>query len=74
VGLQEVIGEKIAVLKLKVAKEDSGKVIGKQGKKDRTMCTILNATALKLKKTGCAGNYRLIWIGFLLADLLVPMV
>jgi predicted RNA-binding protein YlqC (UPF0109 family) len=50
VGLQEVIGEKTTVLELRVAKEDLGKVIGKQGKTDRAMRTILNATATKLKK------------------------
>ena len=50
VDLQEVIGEKTTVLKLRVAKEDLGKVIGKQGKTDRAMRTILNATATKLKK------------------------
>jgi uncharacterized protein len=50
VDLQEVIGEKTKVLELRVAKEDLGKVIGKQGKTDRAMRTILNATATKLKK------------------------
>ena len=50
VYLQEVIGEKITVLELRVAKEDLGKVIGKQGKTARAMRTILNATATKLKK------------------------
>jgi predicted RNA-binding protein YlqC (UPF0109 family) len=50
VDLQEVIGEKTTVLELRVAKEDLGKVIGKQGKTDRAMRTILNATATKLKK------------------------
>ena len=50
VGLQEVIGEKTTVLELRVAKEDLGKVIGKQGKTARAMRTILNATATKLKK------------------------
>ena len=50
VDLQEVIGEKTTVLKLRVAKEDLGKVIGKQGKTARAMRTILNATATKLKK------------------------
>ena len=50
VDFQEVIGEKTTVLKLRVAKEDLGKVIGKQGKTDRAMRTILNATATKLKK------------------------
>ena len=50
VDLQEVIGEKTTVLELRVAKEDLGKVIGKQGKTARAMRTILNATATKLKK------------------------
>lgn len=50
VDLQEVIGEKTTVLELRVAKEDLGKVIGKQGKTAKAMRTILNATATKLKK------------------------
>lgn len=50
VELQEVIGEKTTVLELRVAKEDLGKVIGKQGKTAKAMRTILNATATKLKK------------------------
>ena len=50
VDLQEVIGEKTTVLELRVAKEDLGKVIGKQVKTARAMRTILNAAATKLKK------------------------
>ena len=50
VDLQEVIGGKTTVLKLRVSKEDLGKVIGKQGKTARAMRTFLNATATKLKK------------------------
>jgi len=50
VDLREVEGEKTTVLELRVAKEDLGKVIGKQGKTARAMRTILNATATKLKK------------------------
>jgi hypothetical protein len=50
VNLQEVVGEKTTVLELRVAKEDLGKVIGKQGKTARAMRTILNATATKMKK------------------------
>jgi predicted RNA-binding protein YlqC (UPF0109 family) len=50
VDLQEVEGEKTTVLELRVAKDDLGKVIGKQGKTARAMRTILNATATKLKK------------------------
>ena len=50
VDLQEVIGEKTTVLELRVAKEELGEVIGKQGKTAQAMRTILNATATKLKK------------------------
>ena len=50
VSLQEVEGEKTTVLELRVAKEDLGKVIGKQGKTAKAMRTILNANATKLKK------------------------
>ena len=50
VSLWEVEGEKTTVLELRVAKEDLGKVIGKQGKTAKAMRTILNATATKLKK------------------------
>ncbi len=50
VDIREVEGEKTTVLELRVAKDDLGKVIGKQGKTARAMRTILNATATKLKK------------------------
>lgn len=50
VEINEVVGEKTTVLELRVAKEDLGKVIGKQGKTARAMRTILNANATKLKK------------------------
>jgi predicted RNA-binding protein YlqC (UPF0109 family) len=50
VELQEILGEKTTVLELRVAKDDLGKVIGKQGKTARAMRTILNAIATKLKK------------------------
>jgi uncharacterized protein len=50
VSLQEIEGEKTTVLELRVAKEDLGKVIGKQGKTAKAMRTILNANATKLKK------------------------
>ncbi len=50
VDIQEIEGEKTTVLELRVAKDDLGKVIGKQGKTARAMRTILNATATKLKK------------------------
>ena len=50
VSLREVEGEKTTGLELRVAKEDLGKVIGKQGKTAHAMRTILNAMATKLKK------------------------
>lgn len=50
VDLQEVEGEKTTVLELRVAKEDLGKIIGKQGNTARALRTILSATATKLKK------------------------
>ncbi|GAB6146171.1 KH domain-containing protein [Desulfocicer vacuolatum] len=50
VEVSEVEGTKTSVLELKVAKEDLGKVIGKQGRSARAMRTILSAASAKLKK------------------------
>jgi len=50
VDVFETAGEQTTVLELKVAKEDLGKVIGKQGKTARSMRTILSAAATKLGK------------------------
>ncbi|MGD8991094.1 MAG: KH domain-containing protein [Desulfobacterales bacterium] len=50
VSVTEVEGNQTSVLELKVAKEDLGKVIGKQGRTARAMRTILNAASAKLKK------------------------
>ncbi|MBI5750468.1 MAG: KH domain-containing protein [Nitrospinae bacterium] len=50
VSVNEVEGEKTTILELKVAPEDLGKVIGKQGRTARAMRTILSATATKLRK------------------------
>jgi len=47
VQVTEVEGEQTTVLELKVAKEDLGKVIGKQG---RAMRTLLSAASTKAKK------------------------
>ena len=49
VEVTEVKGDKTIVLELRVAKEDLGKVIGKQGRTAHAIRTILNATATKLK-------------------------
>ena len=50
VSVTELEGEQTTVIELKVAKEDLGKVIGKQGKTARAMRTILGAASMKLKK------------------------
>ncbi len=50
VKVAEVAGEKTTVLELRVAREDLGKVIGKQGKTARAMRTILSAVGTKLGK------------------------
>ena len=50
VTVDEVEGNQTSVLELKVAKEDRGKVIGKQGRTARAMRTILSAASAKIKK------------------------
>ena len=50
VKVEEVEGRQTSVLELKVAKEDLGKVIGKQGRTARAMRTILSAASAKVKK------------------------
>jgi hypothetical protein len=50
VTVDEVEGNQTSVLELKVAKEDLGKVIGKQGRTARAMRTILSAASAKIKK------------------------
>lgn len=50
VNVTEVEGDQTSVLELKVAKEDLGKVIGKQGRTARAMRTLLGAASAKIKK------------------------
>ena len=50
VTVNEVEGNQTSVLELKVAKEDLGKVIGRQGRTARAMRTILSAASAKIKK------------------------
>lgn len=50
VAVKHIDGEQTTVIELKVAKEDLGKVIGKQGRTARAMRTILNGASTKLKK------------------------
>lgn len=47
VFVQEVMTQKTLVLELKVAKEDTGKVIGKEGKTAEAMRTILTCASAK---------------------------
>ena len=50
VSVTEIEGNQTTVLELKVAKEDVGKVIGKQGRTARAMRTILSAASARIKK------------------------
>jgi len=50
VHVSEVEGEQTSVIELKVAKEDLGKVIGKQGRTARAMRTLLGAASTKARK------------------------
>ncbi|MEZ4751380.1 MAG: KH domain-containing protein [Bdellovibrionota bacterium] len=50
VNVAEVEGEQTTVIELKVAKEDLGKIIGKEGRTARSLRTILAAVSTKLKK------------------------
>ncbi|MCL4500578.1 MAG: KH domain-containing protein [Deltaproteobacteria bacterium] len=50
VQVTEIEGEQTSVIELKVAKEDLGKVIGKQGRTARAMRTILSAASTKIRK------------------------
>ena len=50
VEVNEIEGEQTSVLELKVAKEDLGKIIGKQGRTARAIRTILSAASTKIKK------------------------
>jgi predicted RNA-binding protein YlqC (UPF0109 family) len=50
IEVTEIEGEQTTVLELKVAREDLGKVIGKQGRTARSIRTILAAAGMKLRK------------------------
>ncbi len=50
VEVSEVEGEQTTVIELKVAKDDLGKVIGKQGRTARALRTILSAASTKIRK------------------------
>ncbi|MBI4722091.1 MAG: KH domain-containing protein [Candidatus Stahlbacteria bacterium] len=50
VKVSEIDGERTVVYELRVAKEDLGKVIGKEGRTARAMRTILTAASMKVGK------------------------
>ncbi len=50
VVVTEVEGEQTTVLELRVAQNDLGKVIGKQGRTARAIRTLLGASGMKLRK------------------------
>jgi predicted RNA-binding protein YlqC (UPF0109 family) len=50
VAVTEIDGEATIVLELRVAPQDLGKIIGKQGRTARAMRTLLRAAGMKLKK------------------------
>jgi len=50
VVVTQIEGEQTTVLELRVAPDDLGKVIGKQGRTARAIRTILGASGMKLRK------------------------
>lgn len=48
VSVTEINGEQNSLIELRVAKEDIGKIIGKEGKTAQSMRTILAAASTKL--------------------------
>jgi predicted RNA-binding protein YlqC (UPF0109 family) len=50
VHVNAVDGEQVTVLELKVAPDDLGKVIGRQGRTAKSIRTLLGAAGMKLRK------------------------
>ena len=50
VNFTEIEGEITSIIELSVAKEDIGKIIGKQGKTATAIRTIMNAASSKIKR------------------------
>ncbi len=50
VEVQQVDSERLIVLELRVAQEDMGKVIGKQGRIAKAIRTVVNAAAIRENK------------------------
>jgi len=65
VEVGEVEGEQTTVIELRVAKEDLGKVIGKQGRTARALRTILSAASTKLRRRSVLEILEWLWRGCL---------
>ncbi|MFH1282785.1 MAG: KH domain-containing protein [bacterium] len=50
VKVSEVTGEKATIIELRVADNDRGKIIGKEGRIIKAIRTIINASSAKLDK------------------------
>ena len=50
VDVKETLGDTASILELRVAKEDLGRVIGKQGRTAKSIRTILNAVASRTNR------------------------
>ncbi|GAA0078033.1 KH domain-containing protein [Clostridium weizhouense] len=50
VTVNEIIGEQSIILELKVAPEDMGRVIGKQGRIAKAIRTVIKSVAIKQNK------------------------
>lgn len=50
VTVNSIEGEQVTVLELRVAQDDLGKVIGRQGRTAKSIRTLLGAAGMKLKK------------------------
>jgi len=50
VVVSEITGQQTCVIELKVAKEDIGKIIGREGRTAQAIRTILNAAGKKINK------------------------
>jgi len=50
VQVRAVEGEQVTVLELRVAPDDLGKVIGRQGRTAKSIRTLLGAAGMKLRK------------------------
>ena len=50
VEVKETLGDTTSILELKVAREDLGRIIGKQGRTAKSIRTILNAAASRTNR------------------------